>query len=168
MKTKFWFIALIIFAGSSIQAQEVNKTMFDEDKDKEILRGGCTRAGLTDAKFGDFSGEYEDYAVDPELISELKATGLNYSILVVLGSWCQDSREQVPRFFRILDAIGYDDGEISMIAVDGNKKCTEFDISEFDIEFVPTFIFYRQGEEIGRIVETPEVSLEADWLGIVQ
>jgi hypothetical protein len=33
-----------------------------------------------------------------------------------------------------------------------------------NIERVPTFIFKRGGEEIGRIIETPDESLEADML----
>jgi hypothetical protein len=36
------------------------------------------------------------------------------------------------------------------------------DVDSLDIELVPTFIFYRKGMEIGRIVETPLQTMEED------
>ena len=168
MKTKFWFIALFIFATISVQAQEVNKKIYDTKKDMEILIGGCTRAGLADVEFGDFFHEYESYEPEYQIISQLSSIGQSYGIVLVLGTWCHDSQEQVPRFFRILDEIGYPDDEIRIIAVDGEKNYPGMETEELAIEFVPTIIFYQKKEEIGRIVETPEVSLEADWLSIIQ
>jgi len=35
---------------------------------------------------------------------------------------------------------------------------------KFKIERIPTFIFLRNGKEIGRIIETPVKSLEEDWV----
>jgi hypothetical protein len=134
----------------------------------EILIGHCTFEGLTEVEFGEYAMEYDSYEPDPQVISKLAGFGYNYSIVIVLGTWCHDSQEQLPRFNRILDEIGYASGEVSLIAVDGNKKCDLVDIEELNIEFVPTIIFYQNREEIGRIVETPEVSLEADWLSIIQ
>ena len=36
------------------------------------------------------------------------------------------------------------------------------------IELVPTIIFYKDGSEIGRIVETPVESMEKDLLKIIE
>ena len=36
-----------------------------------------------------------------------------------------------------------------------------------NIEKVPTFIFYKNGIEIGRIIESPEKSIEKDFLKIL-
>jgi hypothetical protein len=168
MKTKVWFIAIMIFAGFSLQAQELNKKMHDTEKDMEILFGHCTFEGLAEVEFGEYAAEYDNYEADPQVISELAGMGYNYSIVIVLGTWCHDSQEQLPRFNRILDEIGYAAGEVSLIAVDGKKTCDLVNLDDLDIEFVPTFIFYRIREEIGRIIETPEVSLEADWLAIIK
>ncbi len=41
------------------------------------------------------------------------------------------------------------------------------EVDGMEIHFVPTFIFYRNDEEIGRIVEMPYESLEKDMLEIV-
>jgi uncharacterized protein (DUF1015 family) len=39
---------------------------------------------------------------------------------------------------------------------------------ELEIEKVPTFIVYRNGEEIGRIIETPIKSMEEDLYEILK
>jgi len=54
-----------------------------------------------------------------------------------------------------------------MVAVDRDKKAKDFCIGDYDIKLVPTFIFTRQGEEIGRIIETPVESLERDFMNIL-
>jgi len=42
------------------------------------------------------------------------------------------------------------------------------EVDGLEIHFVPTFIFYRDEEEIGRIIEMPYESLEKDMLEIVK
>lgn len=48
------------------------------------------------------------------------------------------------------------------------KKAEGFDIDQFIIERVPTFIFYKNESEIGRIIETPVETLEKDILNILK
>jgi hypothetical protein len=85
----------------------------------------------------------------------------------VFGSWCSDSREQLPRFFRVLDAAGYPSERLMLLAVDRSKTAHGIDASRLRIERVPTFIFYHNGRELGRIVETPLETLEADIAAIL-
>ena len=54
-----------------------------------------------------------------------------------------------------------------LIAVNEDKKTEEDEIDTLNIKLVPSFIFYRDGSELGRIVESPEKSLEVDVLGIL-
>jgi hypothetical protein len=68
----------------------------------------------------------------------------------------------VPRFLKILDTTDYPEENLLMIAVDSKKQASGLDITAYDIERVPTFIIYKEGKEIGRIIETPVQSLEAD------
>ena len=55
-----------------------------------------------------------------------------------------------------------------MVAVDRNKKAKDFCIGDYDIKLVPTFIFTDQGEETGRIIETPVETLERDFLNVLR
>jgi hypothetical protein len=54
-----------------------------------------------------------------------------------------------------------------LIGVNREKQGLSDEAEELDIEFVPTIIFYKDGSEIGRIVETPAESLEKDLLKIL-
>ena len=55
-----------------------------------------------------------------------------------------------------------------MWAVDRKKNLPNNLAKEYQIEYVPTFIFLKNGHEIGRIVESPEaLYLEEDVLNIL-
>jgi len=41
------------------------------------------------------------------------------------------------------------------------------DVASYKIELVPTFIFYDGDTELGRIIETPQTSIEGDLLKII-
>ena len=88
-------------------------------------------------------------------------------IQIVFRSTCSDSREQLPRFFKILNELNYNLNTITLIGVNREKKGLSNEAEGLNIEFVPTIIFYKDGSEIGRIVETPAESLEEDLLKIV-
>jgi hypothetical protein len=51
---------------------------------------------------------------------------------------------------------------IDIIAVDRKKQASDVDMTPYSIEKVPTFIFYKNGKEVGRIIETPHTTLEND------
>jgi thiol-disulfide isomerase/thioredoxin len=86
-----------------------------------------------------------------------------------MGSWCGDSQEQVPKFYKIISLLNFDENKIQLIAVDRKKHAREYDalVQSLNIELIPTFIFYKNGKEIGRIIETPKETLEADILEIL-
>ena len=57
---------------------------------------------------------------------------------------------------------------LEFIGVDRLKKTHDYSIKELKIKRVPTFIFYKEGKEIGRIIESPNETLEKDFLKIVK
>ena len=68
---------------------------------------------------------------------------------------------------KIFEAYGLEDKSISLVAVNPEKNEPITTINEFNLEFTPTFIFFRNGEEIGRIVEKPNQSLLEDFKLII-
>lgn len=169
---KYLIFLFQFFLITQVFGQEFNKTMIDTTKDQEILIGDCNRDGLQGDIFGgSFETEYDLYTTNIEAIAELGQYSGTYSVIIVLGSWCGDSREQVPRFLRIIDELGIPDDMIRFIAVDRTKSSGELEMQpevELNTEKVPTFIIISNGKEIGRIIETPEESLEIDLLKILQ
>lgn len=115
-----------------------------------------------------YESEYAGYNLDTvtlnnELINNLEKV----EMIVVIGTWCSDSQRETPRLVKILNYLGYDIQSIVAIGVNRNKKAPYTEVDELNIEFVPTIIFKYEGKEIGRIIESPEESLEKDILTIV-
>ncbi|MEQ8239547.1 MAG: tetratricopeptide repeat protein [Cyclobacteriaceae bacterium] len=85
---------------------------------------------------------------------------------IFLGTWCGDSREWVPQFIKLWDELGLDRDQLRFIALDNRsghyKQGPNGEEMGKKIFRVPTFIFERESQEIGRIVEYPVNSLETD------
>lgn len=153
----------------NISAQEINKKIHDQVHNKDILINACTRDGM--ATFPEFKEMYEPlyaaYTPDAATMIELKKLVKKEKIKIVFGTWCGDSKVNVPNFLKIMDALHVKEKNIEFIAVDGNKKAENGIIDGLDIKMVPTFIIYDQkGIELGRIVEGPKTTIEGDLLAI--
>jgi thiol-disulfide isomerase/thioredoxin len=169
MKKLTIIIAVLAFAVYT-NAQEINKTMIDDKSQMEDLIGLCNRDGLKSDIFKTYyDTEYNAYKTNAIDNGNLKAAlaNKNITVTIVMGSWCGDSQEQVPRFFKIADAIEFAEKNITIYCVDRNKKTEKGEIDNLKITLVPTFIFYKDGKEIGRIVESPKATLEKDMLEII-
>ena len=160
-------LLLVLITNVSF-GQDLNKMFFDKRVGSEILIDQCDREGLESGTFGEiFANQYGNYNPNQETIESLKGHFDNISIKIVFGSWCHDSKMQLPRFYKVLDQAQFDGQEISVIGVDRMKKTHDADISGMKIRFVPTFIVYKNGVEIGRIIESPKKTLEKDFLNIL-
>jgi hypothetical protein len=89
-------------------------------------------------------------------------------VLVVLGTWCGDSRREVSRFVKALDAAGPVPFGTRWIGVDREKKAPGFDAQALGIRYVPTFIVSRGGHEIGRVVESSPDGIELDVAALLR
>jgi thiol-disulfide isomerase/thioredoxin len=161
-------ILFMVSTFSFLSAQDTNKIVQDEETGKPMLIGPCTREAFSDTSFsGWFDSEYEAYKPDSVTVKEIEYNMDGIKITVVMGTWCSDSREQVPHFFKVMDEAGYTENNITMICVNREKKDSSGSVDSLNIELVPTFIFYRDGKEIGRITETPKQTMEEDIYAIL-
>lgn len=156
----------------NLKAQELNKTIQDPVKAKPVLLNICTRDGLM--RIEEFKtmydGVYDNYKPDSLTLIKLKKLTKHTNIIIVMGTWCGDSKLQVPHFYKVLDGIGFDTNKSTkIICVDGNKKAENGLIDHLDIQHIPTFIiFNKKGKELGRIIESPKITLEKDLLAILE
>ncbi len=133
-----------------------------------MLNGKITSNDLIkDIRFPWFQDNYKRYHPNDTAINLIKEFSIDLKVLIFMGTWCEDSKNEVPKFFKIAHALQFYDAQIEMIAVDRNKHCDSMDMSSYKIGLVPTFIFYKEGKEIGRIIETPHETLEKDLLKIL-
>jgi len=111
---------------------------------------------------------YDDYKPDAELIANLKNKAAELKADVYFAFWCDDSKNHVPVFLKILDAVHVPEFQVSFYAVE--RKATadqKYFVEDMMVEKVPTFIFYANGFEMGRIVENPKNSILQDMMIIV-
>ena len=84
-----------------------------------------------------------------------------------IGTWCEDSQREIPAFYKTLEMAGYNPKNLQLITVSRDKDTPEGLENNFDITYVPTFIFYKDKKELGRIVESTRETLEEDILTIL-
>lgn len=104
----------------------------------------------------------QDYTPDTDVINAITAQAPDIEVLVFLGTWCSDTKRELPRFFKIMDQAGISETQVTLIGLDRSKKDAAGLTAEWQIEYVPTFIFIRNGRELGRIIETPDGTLEGN------
>jgi len=115
--------------------------------------------------FDNFEAAHPNDAV----LSKIRGLIKDKKIVIVMGTWCGDSKMWVPYFFRMLELMDYDQSKVKIIAINRDKKAEGVDLSKYKIERIPTFIIYdKDGKELGRIVESPRYSLEDDLLEILE
>ena len=139
---------------------------------KRALLGVCTRDSLQQEPYSKwFNKNYEAYTPNSEVTAQLGAATENLQIKVFFGSWCSDSKRELPRLLKVLDAISFPSENLSLIAVSNvdSMKRQSPDGEELGQEIfrVPVIIVQQDGVEISRIVEHPVLSLERDLLAIV-
>lgn len=167
MRCSLILIAVFITI-SSLFAQNTFKVEKDEKTGKPMLVGLCTREVFADTNYSSwFSSGYQMYKPDSTTVNELKPYLDNINIILVLGTWCSDSQEQVPNFFKIIDETNFSEDRLTMICVDRNRKGISDEVDSLNIKLVPTFIFYKEGKELGRIEETPNDTIEKDMYAII-
>ena len=113
-----------------------------------------------------FDESYDAYSFDEKTIKKLKKHTDGINIIVFMSVWCHDSHREVPQLFKILEAIGFDESNLKIIALNRAKKAPGNPQEGYSIKRTPTLIFYKNEQEIARYVEKPRKSLEKDLLRI--
>ena len=105
-----------------------------------------------------FKRNYDTY----EVSSGIDGLPADLKVKILFGTWCHDSEREVPRMLKLLAASHVKEENISLIALDIRKEEPEGRAKALDVRFTPTFVFFSDGIELGRIVERPAESLERD------
>jgi len=172
------FIISILTAYSCSVSKNVSSPILINQLSKDpqgndMLLGKCTRSALLQAPFVNwFKPNYDSYVVDSATCNFVKPLLAGKSVMIFMGTWCGDSRREVPRLLKMLDCCGFKDKDITLIMVSNKdslyKKSPQHEEAGRNIVRVPTIIVEQKGMEVGRIVEFPKVSLEKDMLSILR
>jgi thiol-disulfide isomerase/thioredoxin len=110
------------------------------------------------SEYSIFKKGFDNYV--PLELSMLKDDDIN--VVVFFGTWCHDSKRELPKALKIFNKIGMNDENIELIAVGLDKKEPLGRAAKLNLMYTPTLIFFRGSKEIGRIIEKPVLSLEKD------
>jgi thiol-disulfide isomerase/thioredoxin len=182
MKKEFLIFVLVLFLSSGCRTNKpVTDSMTVTSQNEDIkpatnfsdqstwLLGYFAKDQLTRPPYSEwFLKGYDDYQFNTDAVNKLAGISKNdITIKIVLGTWCPDSRREVPRFMHVLDLWQFPADKVTFIGVDNAKLSPVGEYEKLDIQRVPTFIFYRNNIESGRIIENPVTSLEQDMVNIL-
>lgn len=139
--------------------------------DGKMLLGPQMLTQFDNAPYNDWFGkEYLEYALDSKSIAELRNHNWNnINMTVFVGTWCSDSHREFPRLIKILNEINFPVEKLTIIAADRKKQTPGGEHAIFKVEKVPTVILSKDGQELGRITESPLSGyLERDLLQILK
>ncbi|HDL18024.1 MAG TPA: thioredoxin [Bacteroidetes bacterium] len=156
------FLLLIVCFGCN---REKKMKIVVNDRGERVAKGEYSEQQILD-HFPQFKKNYLSYQPDTTLFAQLKQMSSPVEIVTILGTWCSDSRREVPKFMKLMDALQNKKITLSYICVDRTKRDEKGMAEKFNIEYVPTFIVLSDGKEIGRIIETPEITFEEDLSAI--
>lgn len=161
-----------LFVLSSASAQDLHQEVVTEGG-QQFLLGPITKDLLNQPPYSDwYEQNYAAYEPESATTTEIKEMIKKHHVLIFLGTWCGDSKREVPRFLKIMDMADLSEDRLKIIAVDRRepniKKSPTGEHWGLQIKRVPTFIFLKDGKEVNRIVESPRITLESDILEILK
>jgi len=143
-------------------------TVQNSEEQQDMLIGKFTKEDLQKPPYESwFKSEYDNFKPSAEAMETIKNNISDYEIMVFMGTWCGDSKREVPKFLKILDEVGYDKSKLTMVGVSRNKTTPEKLEEGWKINMVPSIIFIKDGKEINRFVEYPRETIEDDIAKIV-
>lgn len=171
MKTNIFSILFLISALFQLNAQTLNKEITKEGK-KPFLLGKIDKSGLQGENYsGWFNKNHEDYQPNTNITNAIASELRTYEIKLFMGTWCGDSKQEVPRLYKILETCNFPMDQLTVIAVSREpnkyKQSPQHEEVGLNIHRVPTVIFYKNGKEINRIVEHPVKTFEEDIQNII-
>lgn len=157
---KYLYIFLLLTASACTTCKNFTS---QNQNGNMILDGRVSKNDLSNNKnFKWFDDGYNSYKPNPEIVNQLKPLKEDLKILVIGGTWCGDTQRELPHFYKLVDAIGIPGRNIELIMVNEQKETNTLNVSVLQVTNVPTFIFFKDGKEQGRIIEKPKNTLEED------
>ena len=189
MRKIFFVLAMIAITHAKAQIQPVREkpvedttqnamppSDFDISKDAEngavVYKGIFTLKYLQKEPTFDWMQKGMDaYHPDTTAIAYLRDHIADYDMALFMGTWCSDSQDLIPKLFKVLMALNYSVTDNQVIGVDREKTTKEQYmpyVKRAKVTLVPTIVLLKNGEEIGRITETVNKSVEADLAEIMR
>lgn len=164
------FLSLLAVAGFLLTHAQNQFEIVPDEKGAKVLKGLITKDILVnDPAFPWFTENQKNFIPDAAGVEALRKNKDSVSFIIFGGTWCEDTQNVLPRFYKMASLAEYPLDSVTLIGVDRNKKTLNHLSEAFGITNVPTFIVMKNGKEIGRVVEYGKTGMPDKEIGeIVQ
>ncbi len=162
-------LALLLMINISAGAQtKTYDTTRDVKNGQMVFNGPITFNDLfTETSFNWLQSGIDEYKPVADAMAVLQSRLKEYTIVVFIGTWCDDSHYLLPKFTKVLQQVGYPLTGVTMFGTDREKKTKNGEQKQYNISLVPTIILLKDGKEAGRITESALKSVEEDLAKII-
>ena len=156
--------AIYLMLALLISCSPKNRLVVTKDNDgSKMLVGTSDRMALmNDKAFGWFREGYDKYKPDTRSVKVIGQLASSIHIEVFGGTWCSDTHDNLPGFYKVIDAAKITDSQITLHLVNRDKKTRDGSSDKYQITNVPTFIVFIGDKQVGKIVESPKTTIEGD------
>ncbi len=173
------FFFMILFVGMTSLtaiAQPAStpfvNTEYTRPNGQQVLLGHCMPFLMKNGAYQEwYERYYDNYAVDADTARQLAPLFEGKVVEIFAGTWCGDTRREIPRLMKILETAQVDTTQLKLIFVDNSKELYKQSPQHEEagkfIHHIPTIIIYDGERELNRIVEKPVGSLEEDLIKIL-
>lgn len=151
-------------------------TAYETSKDEKtghlVYKGLFTFHNMaTEPTFAWLDSGINAYKPDTLTLPYLRSAIRNHNILIFIGTWCEDSQNLLPKFYKLLSSLDINYENIVLIGMDRAKTTTTAAgtelVNRYKVSLLPTILFTdSNGQEVGRITETVSKSIEWDMVEI--
>lgn len=146
-----FFCVMILLSCKTTQKVNYAATVTGNEK---VLDGIINRAVIeADSAFPWLARDMKYIYPSAEAVTVFQEKKNKFSLVVFAGTWCEDSQNLLPKFYKLIVKSGYPENKILLVGVDRNKQTTTKLHTQYNITKVPTFIVMQGKTEVARIVE---------------
>ena len=111
--------------------------------------------------YPEFAKEYDDFEPSSEQLEDIQALA-GKNIVTLFGTWCHDSKREVPRLLKLLELGNVQVKQLTLYAVSRQKDDPDGYAEKYQLKYTPTVAVNDGAREIARVVERPTGSLAGD------
>lgn len=140
----------------TVLAQAQYEISFDKTRNNvKVLTGIINKyLVMNDSAFAWYAINQKGYTQkDMKVLDAFEKNKSAVQYIIFGGTWCEDTQNILPKFFKIQEQSGVPDSRITFIGVNGDKKSLGNLTDAMNITNVPTIIVMKNGKELGRVVE---------------
>jgi len=161
---KILFAVIMLFTSVVVIAQKAEVNV--DANGTKVIKGFMSKNDLkNDSAFLWYAENQKGYVPDASALYAFNKNKDSIHVLAFGGTWCDDTKNLLPKFFLLAEAGGLSEKHITLVGVDRSKKTLHNLTEAFNITRVPTFIVLKNGKEIGRVVEYGKIGMFDKELG---